>query len=74
MRVDYLSTLEKMLDYTFFDVLCHFDLVKKFGRLPSNTFDDQFFTVLRKVKARRRLTNTPDIFKHQTRYLKGSPT
>ena len=48
----YLCTLEKMLDYTFFDVLCHFDLLKKFGRLPSNAFDDRFFSLLQKVKER----------------------
>jgi len=49
----YLEELEKMLDCDYFDVLCHLDLVKKFGRKPSKSFDDQFKTIMSKIKDRR---------------------
>jgi len=48
----YLDGLEKVLDYPFFDMLCHFDLVKKFNRKPTVTFDTRWREVLEKVKDR----------------------
>ena len=46
----YFDQLEKVLDYPFFDMLCHFDLVKKFNRKPTGAFDTRWHTVLQKVK------------------------
>ena len=46
----YFEQLEKMLDYTYFDVICHIDLVKKFGRKPSRSFDREVDDILSKIK------------------------
>ena len=46
----YLDQLEKVLDYPFFDMLCHFDLVKKFNRKPTDTVATRLHAVLQKVK------------------------
>jgi histidinol-phosphatase (PHP family) len=46
----YFEQLEKMLDYTYFDVICHIDLVKKFGRKPSRSFDQAVDEILSKIK------------------------
>ena len=46
----YYETLARMLEYSYFDVICHFDLVKKFGRKPSRSFDEKIIEILKKVK------------------------
>ncbi|MBW1849224.1 MAG: histidinol-phosphatase [Deltaproteobacteria bacterium] len=46
----YYETLARMLDYSYFDIICHFDLVKKFGRKPSRSFDEKIIEILKKVK------------------------
>jgi histidinol-phosphatase (PHP family) len=46
----YFEALEKMLDHTYFDVICHVDLVKKFGRKPSRSFDGEVDEILSKIK------------------------
>ncbi len=46
----YYETMSRMLDYDYFDILCHFDLAKKFGRKPSRSFDNEIIEILRKVK------------------------
>ena len=48
----YLEQLGNMLEYDYFDVICHIDLAKKFGAKPSRTFDGEFDTVLSKIKNR----------------------
>lgn len=48
----YLSQLEKMLDYNYFDIVCHIDLVKKFNRKPVSSFDKEFDRVLSKIKSK----------------------
>jgi histidinol-phosphatase (PHP family) len=48
----YLAHLDKMLDCTYFDVVSHIDLTKKFGALPSRSFDREWDAVLQKVKHR----------------------
>jgi histidinol-phosphatase (PHP family) len=48
----YFGQLEKILDYPFFDMLCHFDLFKKFNRIPREPYDELLDSVLRKVKKR----------------------
>lgn len=46
----YFEQLEKMLDYKYFDVICHIDLVKKFGRKPSRSFERAIDEILSKIK------------------------
>jgi len=48
----YFEQFEKMLDYDYFDVICHFDLVKKFGRNPSRSFEKECDDILSKIKNR----------------------
>ncbi len=48
----YLDQLEKKLDNPFFDMLCHFDLVKKFNRRPAKPCGTRLLRVLEKIKAR----------------------
>ena len=44
--------LEKMLEYDYFDILCHFDLIKKFNRRASILFDKKIDDILSVVKAK----------------------
>lgn len=46
----YVEQLEKILDYPFFDMICHFDLVKKFNRMPGKPLDVRLDPVLQKAK------------------------
>jgi histidinol-phosphatase (PHP family) len=46
----YIEVLEEMLDHDYFDVICHFDLVKKYGPRPTRSFAAEFDRVLRKVR------------------------
>jgi histidinol-phosphatase (PHP family) len=46
----YMTELDKMLDCDYFDVLCHLDLPKKFGRTPSQSVDGRFRAILEKIK------------------------
>lgn len=46
----YMTELDKMLDFDYFDILCHLDLPKKFGRIPSQPIDDRYAEILRKIK------------------------
>jgi len=48
----YFSQLERMLDYNYFDVVCHIDLIKKFNRKPAISFEKEFDTVLSKIKSK----------------------
>lgn len=48
----YFEQLEKMLDFNYFDVVCHIDLVKKFGRKSSRSFDKEFNEILLKIKTK----------------------
>ena len=45
----YLEYLDKMLDYDYFDVICHLDLVKKFGRWPSGDFEKDLDHIVEKI-------------------------
>lgn len=42
----YLNHLEKMLDYRCFDVICHIDLIKKFGQKPSRSLEQKIDEIL----------------------------
>jgi len=46
----YLEKFDKMLDYNYYDIICHFDLLKKFGRRPLKTFDKEINEILSKIK------------------------
>jgi len=46
----YYEDLDRMLEYDYFDTLCHFDLVKKFGRKPTVSFDDEIIEIIKKIK------------------------
>ena len=46
----FFEQLEKMLDYTYFDVICHMDLIKKFDRKPSRSVDRAMDAILSKIK------------------------
>ncbi len=45
----YLESLDKMLDYSYFDILCHLDLLKKFGGNPSRSFENEFDCIIEKT-------------------------
>ncbi len=46
----YYDELKKMLDYDYFDIVCHFDLVKKFGMKPSISFEKKIDEILAEIK------------------------
>lgn len=48
----YFVHLKKMLDYRYFDMICHIDLIKKFGRKPSRSFEKNNDEILRIIKDR----------------------
>lgn len=48
----YFDYLKKMLDYGYFDVICHIDLIKKFGQKPSRSFEKEFDEILSIIKDR----------------------
>ena len=48
----YYEHLGNMLDFNYFDVICHIDLIKKFGRKPSKSFDKEFNEILLKIKTK----------------------
>lgn len=48
----YFEQLENMLDWNYVDVICHLDLIKKFGRTASRSFDKDIRRILYKIKAR----------------------
>ncbi len=45
----YYHQLEKMLSFDYFDLICHFDVVKKFNQYPSISFKKQINNILEKV-------------------------
>ena len=46
----YLDALESMLDYDYFDVICHLDLPKKYNTHPSPSAVERFGKILEKVQ------------------------
>jgi len=46
----YISQLKTMLEYDYFDMICHLDLVKKFGRQPLRSFDKEFDEIISIIK------------------------
>lgn len=46
----YFEQFEKMLDYTYFDVICHMDLLKKFGRKSSRSYIKELNNILSKIE------------------------
>ncbi len=48
----YYNQIEKMLDYDCFDIICHFDLIKKFDRLPDRSFKRKIENILSEMKSK----------------------
>lgn len=46
----YFSQFKKMLEYDYFDVICHLDLPKKFGRKPVKTFNKELDQIITLIK------------------------
>ena len=46
----YLGVLESMLDYDYFDVVCHLDLPKKYNKRPSPSAVQGFLGLLEKIR------------------------
>jgi len=51
----YLGALESMLDYDYFDVICHLDMPKKYNQRPSSSAVEGFMDVLEKIRDRGRV-------------------
>ncbi|MFH1974669.1 MAG: histidinol-phosphatase HisJ family protein [Pseudomonadota bacterium] len=49
----YLESLDKMLDHSYFDIVCHLDLVKKFGGNPSRSFENEFNCIIEKISMKK---------------------
>ncbi|MFW5930553.1 MAG: histidinol-phosphatase [Desulfosalsimonas sp.] len=45
----YLDLLDTMLDRTFIDVICHIDVIKKFGAIPPDWFYEKLRALLDKI-------------------------
>lgn len=48
----YIDALESMLDYDYFDMICHLDLPKKYNTHPSPLMADRFGNLLKKIQSR----------------------
>ena len=46
----YFSQFKTMLEYDYFDMICHLDLPKKFGRKPIKTFDKELDEIIITIK------------------------
>ncbi len=46
----YFEQLQKMLEYDYYDVICHLDLIKKFGRKPVRSFEKECDHILQIIK------------------------
>jgi len=45
----YIEKMNRMLDYNYFDVVCHLDVVKKFNELLPDHMDEKFNEILSKI-------------------------
>lgn len=45
----YFEQIDYMLDFNYFDVVCHLDVVKKFGNKPSKLFEKKINEILSKI-------------------------
>lgn len=46
---DYLDLLDRMLDCTYIDIVCHLDIIKKFGTIPPDWFYQRAEALLDKI-------------------------
>ncbi len=46
----YLELVEQMLEYSYFDMVCHIDVVKKHGQLPPGWFYEKMDAILEKIQ------------------------
>jgi len=45
----YIEKMNRMLDYDYFDVICHLDVIKKFNELLPDQLDEKFDEILSKI-------------------------
>ena len=50
---NYLKNLDDMIDADMIDMICHLDVVKKFGRRPPAHFDEKFDEILSKISYKK---------------------
>ena len=50
LYLNYLNRLDEMLDYDYFDVICHLDVPKKFNQTPSHPFTEKYNAILSKIR------------------------
>ncbi|MBA2882586.1 histidinol-phosphatase (PHP family) [Desulfosalsimonas propionicica] len=48
----YLDLLDQMADYPFIDIVCHLDVIRKFGVLPGENFYEKLDPILDKIAAK----------------------
>lgn len=46
----YLEKMDRMMDHDYFDVVCHLDVIKKFGEPLTDHFDEKFNEILSKIR------------------------
>ena len=46
----YFETLAKMVDSGYFDILCHFDMIKKFNRRSVESFEKDIDNIIKEIK------------------------
>jgi len=51
----YLELLDLMLDYDCFDIICHVDVIKKFGEQPPGWFYEKMDAILAKIRYKGRV-------------------
>lgn len=49
LTLQYLDLMNQMIDHDFADMICHLDVVKKFGRRPSDAVLEKFDALLSKI-------------------------
>jgi histidinol-phosphatase (PHP family) len=52
MYQQYFTQVKAMLEYDYFDVVCHLDLPKKFGRKPKKSFDQDLDEIITLIQER----------------------
>ncbi len=46
----YIEKMDRMMDHDYFDVVCHLDVIKKFGEPLPDHFDEKFNEILSKIR------------------------
>lgn len=51
----YFELIDRMLDYDYFDIVCHLDVIRKTGRSIPSHFEPQIEAILRKISKKNRV-------------------